>query len=238
MRQILVTLFILVSVNFSNAQNTLVVDPNASVRNVDGDFSAIKISGGIDLYLSQSATVALAVSAADERFKDGIRTVIDKGILRIYYDGDKSLRLKDRKLKVYVSFKDLTNINASGGCDVLVTGAIEVPSLEMQLSGACDFTGMVNVNSLKLDLSGASDVKIAGKAGRVDIESSGASDVKGYDLVTDFCNARASGASDINITVNKEMNAQASGASDIIYKGEAVLKEQHSSGASSISKKG
>jgi len=107
----------------------------------------------------------------------------------------------------------------------------------MVLSGASDFKGGVKVNSLKLDLSGASDVHISGTANTVDIESSGASDVKGYQLVTDMCNATASGASDINITVNKEISANASGASDIYFKGAALIRDIHTSGASSVSRK-
>lgn len=62
--------------------------------------------------------------------------------------------------------------------------------------------------------------------------------MKAYDFVTENCTAHASGASDVNITVNKELNVHASGASDIFYKGTAVIKELHSSGASSVSKKG
>ena len=93
------------------------------------------------------------------------------------------------------------------------------------------------VTSLIMDLSGASDVTISGSASVVVIESSGASDVKGYDLVTDMCTAKASGASDVNITVNKELNARASGSSDIYYKGSAVIKDMQSSGASNISRK-
>jgi hypothetical protein len=104
------------------------------------------------------------------------------------------------------------------------------------MSGACDFKGMVKLNTLKISLSGASDIHISGTAGTVDIESNGASDVKGYELVTDTCNANASGASDIQITVNKELTAHANGASDIKYKGSAVIKDMHSSGASNISK--
>ncbi|MBL0181978.1 MAG: DUF2807 domain-containing protein [Chitinophagaceae bacterium] len=145
--------------------------------------------------------------------------------------------MRNKKLKVYVSFKTLEKLNASGACDVMVTGSIEASSLNMVLSGASDFKGAVKVNSLKLDLSGASDVRISGTANTVDIESSGASDVKGYELVTDMCTATASGASDINITVNKEISANASGASDIYFKGAALIRDIHTSGASNVSRK-
>ena len=237
MKKIILLLSISIAAYVARAQNEIVVDPNASVRTVNGNFTAIKVSGGINLYLSQSNEVAIAVSAAEERFAAGIKTTIEDGVLKIYYEGEKIWKSKDRKLRVYVSLIELEKINATGACDVLVAGSIAVNSLTMQLSGACDFKGMVKVNTLKLNLSGASDVKISGTANTVDIESSGASDVKGYDLVTDFCNAKASGASDINITVNKELNANASGASDIFYKGSGLIIDMHTSGASNISRK-
>jgi hypothetical protein len=229
----LVTLFVALS---SHAQNEIVVDPNASVRMVAGHFDAVKVTGGIDLYLSQSDNVAIAVSAANEDYKEAIKTVIENGTLRIFYDGEKGWIKKDRKLRAYISFSELKKIEASGACDVIVVGSISVTALILQMSGACDFTGIVKLNTLDINLSGASDARISGTAKTVNIKSSGASDVKAFDLVTDICNANISGASDVQITVNSELTASASGASDLKYKGNGVIKEKHSSGASSIVK--
>ncbi len=237
MKKYFLTLFVSLLTLATLAQNDIVVDPNASVRALSGSFTAIKISGGIDLFLSQSDNISLAVSAANETIKEGIKTNIENGVLVISFKGDKSWVRKDRKLKVYVSFKELNNINASGACDLLVAGTIKSPSLVLQMSGACDFNGKVEVDELKLNLSGASDAKISGTAKTVDIVSSGASDVKGYDLVTEVCNTNVSGASDINITVKTELNANASGASNVFYKGSALIKDMHSSGSSTIARK-
>lgn len=237
MKRIVLFFTFIATAILAQAQNEFVVDANAEVRTVSGTFNAIKVSGGIDLYLSQSNEEAVAISASEDKYKAGIKTVVENGTLRIYYDGDKLFSMRNKKLRAYVSFKDLEKLEASGACDVVVAGELKVDALEMQLSGASDFKGKVNLSSLKLDLSGASDVKIEGTATIVNIESSGASDVKGYDLVSDICTAKASGASDVNITVNKELNAHASGASDIHYKGDAVIKEMHSSGASSVGKR-
>ena len=221
----------------SKAQNDIVVDANASVRTIAGQFDAIKISGGIDLYLSQSDNVAIAVSASNENFKEGIKTVIEDGTLKIFYKGENSWRKKDGKLRAYVSFKDIKKLEASGACDVIVTGIISTATLAIQMSGACDFSGNLKTDVLKLNLTGASDAKISGTAGTAVIESSGASDVKAYDLVTNICKINVSGASDVYITVNTELTASATGASDIKYKGNALIKDMHSSGASSVSKK-
>jgi hypothetical protein len=236
MKKIFLVLALFFAAINSNAQNDVVVDANASARNISGSFEAIKVSGGIDLYLSQSDEIAVAVSAADENYKEAIKTVIENGTLRIFYEADKGWNKKDRKLRVYVSFADVKKIEASGACDVFVVDSIITNALILHMSGACDFSGKVKVNTLDINLSGASDAKISGTAKTVNIKSSGASDVKAYELVTDMCNANVSGASDVHITINSELTASASGASDITYKGTAVIKEKHSSGASSISK--
>lgn len=238
MKKFFVSILLTGSLFFASAQKDIINDPNAEPRTVNGSFSSIKISGGIDLFLSPGDE-AIAVSASESKYKDAIKTEISNGLLRIYFDGEKGWNnWKNKNLRVYVSFKNLEKVEASGACDVQVSGVIAVPSLFLNLSGACDFRGAVQVTDLKLNLSGASDVTVKGTAEKVTIESTGASDVKGYELVTEYCTAKASGASDISITVNKELTAHASGASDIKYKGDAVIKEKHTGGASSIDKKG
>jgi hypothetical protein len=214
-------------------------DPNAQVRDVKG-FHAIKISDAIDLYLSQSNEEVVVVSASETKYRDQIKTVVEDGVLYISSDHEGWTWWKNsgkRKMKAYVSFISLDKLIASGACDVRVTGTIASSILEINISGASDFKGDVNVNRLIIDQSGASDAVISGKAYEVKAETSGASDLKAYNLVAENCTARASGASDIRISVNLELNAHATGASGIYYKGDAVIKDMHSSGASSISRK-
>ena len=237
MKKFFLSVAVLLFASLAFAQKTMITDANAEQRTLSGSFNAIKISGGIDLYLSQYETESIAVSASEDQYRDKIKTVIENGTLRIYYDGDKIWSTGSKKLKAYVSFKNLENLMASGASDVVVTGAIAVPVLRIDCSGASDFKGAVKVDKLTIELSGASDAKISGSASEVSIKSSGASDVKGYDLITESCTAKASGASDINITVNKELNVHASGASDVFYKGTGVIRDIHSSGASTVARK-
>lgn len=238
MKRIILSIFVLANFFVAHAQKALVNDANAEQRTLNGSFNSIKISGGIDLYLSQYETESLAVSASEQKYKDGIKTVVENNTLKIYYEGGRKWGGGNKKMKVYVAFKNLQKLQVSGACEVQVAGTVNVNSLVLEMSGASNFKGDVKVTDLSLNLSGASDTKISGNATTVTIESSGASDVKAYDLTTEICNAKASGASDINITVNKELSASASGASDIYYKGNGIIREQRSSGASSIGKKG
>ena len=142
----------------------------------------------------------------------------------------------NRKMKAYVSFKNLDKLEGSGGSDIMVEGSIKVSTLSLDVSGGSDFEGKVEANDLKVDASGGSDVKISGTVKKLDIDASGGSDFKGYELAADVCNLQASGGSDVYITVNKELSAEASGGSDVFYKGNGTVREMKSSGSSSIKK--
>jgi Putative auto-transporter adhesin, head GIN domain len=241
MKKYLMTLLFVAAALSAIAQTTIVNDENAEKRAVSGSFSSIKVSGGIDIYLTQGSDEAVVVSASRDKYKEFIITEVKDGVLSVYYktpEGAIYINGYRKNLRAYISFKTIEKITASGACDIYTTGIITVPSLSLDVSGACDFKGEVKVDNLKVDASGASDVKLSGTAANADLEASGASDLKCYDLITGNCKVSASGASDINITVNKELNVSASGASDVHYKGTCVIKEMRSSGSSSVGKRG
>jgi hypothetical protein len=229
-------MFMLISVLASAQDKVVINDANAQQRTV-GSFKEISVSGSIDLYLSPDEKEIVVVSAKEVSMRDRIVTRVSGDRLEIFFDS-KGLRPNwgDLRLKAYVSFRQLSRLKASGSSDIFVNGVIKGDWLSIELSGSSDFSGAVDVSSLKLDQSGSSDSKLSGRAGSTDIDLSGASDVKGFDLQTNTCTAHASGASDISITVNKELTVNLSGASDVRYKGTGVIREMKSSGSSSVKK--
>lgn len=213
-------------------------DDNARTREVKG-FHAVQISSGIDLYLTQRTGEKVAVSASTGEARDRIRTEVENGVLKIYIEqsvmgwGFHS----NQHLKAYVSFKELDALRASGGSDVYLEDVIRTDKLEMDLSGGSDLRGKVAIRALSIVQSGGSDLFLSGTASSFSVHASGGSDLHGYDLLTSECHVEASGGSDVNITASKELSVHASGGSDVFYKGEAVIRELHSSGSSSVSKK-
>jgi hypothetical protein len=232
-------LCMMLSVALAMSQEKVVVNDKYAQQRSVGGFSEISVSGGIDLYLSPDDKEVVVVSASEPKYRDRIVTRVNGNRLEIYFDNKGMTRWPDRmNLKAYVSFRALQKLKASGASDVYVNGVIKSPSLEIYMSGASDFNGAILVDELKIDQSGSSDSRISGKAERVTIDVSGASDVKAYELTVNYCNVEASGASDIQITVNKELSARASGSSDVQYRGEGLIRDIKTSGASSVSRKG
>jgi hypothetical protein len=210
-------------------------DPNAQVREAK-DFHAISVSSSFDVYLTQDNSEAVAVSASEPKYVAEITVEVRNGVLHIGWQHKGRWNNGNKKLKAYISFKNIDKLTASGACNVNIVGSIKAQELKVNLSGASDVKGQIETSRLSFDLSGASDARISGTASTLDIEASGASSFKGYELSTDKCDAKASGASDIKVTVNKELSANASGASDIHYKGNGVIVDIKTSGASSISR--
>jgi hypothetical protein len=233
MKKIILFASLLVSLGLS-AQKT-VRDDNAVTRNAK-NFHAIEISDGIDLYLSQGNEEMVAVSASDKEYRDKIRVEVINGTLKIDYDHDRnrgwSINWGSRKLKAYVSVKNLDKLYASGGSDILIDGELNGNVLSMHISGGSDFKGKVNLKELTLDASGGSDANISGRTEQLKIDASGGSDVHGYDLIAGTCTVHSSGGSDVHITATKEINANASGGSDIYYKGAAISTTSKSGGGS------
>jgi len=226
----LFSLLVLTGVIVTASAQKTINDANAQKRNVSG-FHAIEVSGGIDLYLSQGDE-AVAVSASKDEYRDKIITEVKDGVLKIWFEWKGNLRIDwgNRKLKAYVSIKNLDGLEASGGSDVIVDGTIKTTKLNMEISGGSDFKGKIESDELKINASGGSEVTVSGKAAKLTIDASGGSDFSGYDFASDICNVEASGGSDVHVTVNKELSANATGGSDIFYKGTGLIRDLKTGG--------
>ena len=234
--KIIFAIALLLSIHTVFAQ-TVVNDPNVEPRNVPS-FHAVQVSSAFEVMISQGNEASVAVSASSKDVISHIQTKVEDGVLSIWLDEKGKKWTKNRKLRAYISVKDMDLFKASGACDIKIDGQLKLSDLILVLSGASVMSGnLVISGKFKVDLSGASDLKITGSADEVVIAAEGASDVKAFDFVTSVCNVTASGASDVRITVDKEISAKLTGASSMSYKGGAIIKDIKTSGASSISKK-
>jgi len=215
-------------------------DANAEPRNLSG-FHAIKISNAFTVYITQGNEDAVAISASKIEYREKIVTKVENGVLIIRFDEDKNFwkgwNGDKQKLKAYISIKKIDRLDVSGACDVFFEEGISAEELTVRLSGASDLKGRIDAKKLSFNINGASDATISGNAAELSVDASGASDFKGFEMTTNYCTAEASGASSVNITVDKELNAKASGASSVRFKGEGLIRDIKTSGSSNVTRK-
>jgi len=236
MKRIMLPLILIIALQSTGIAQKTISDPNVEVRDAK-NFHAIQLSSAFDVYLTQGNEESVAVSASDPKYRDNIKVDVKGGVLIIRYDNNGKWNTGNKKLKAYISFKQIDKLDVSGACDVHIVENWKADNVKIDLSGASNLHGKIDAQKLMVDQSGASDMSLTGTVGQLNVEVSGASDFKGFDLVVDYCNAKASGASDIKITVNKELSAEASGASDVKYKGNGLMRDIKTSGSSSISRR-
>ena len=238
MKKLFLSLFTLITVVAFAQEKTVVADANAEKRTLSGSFSAITISDGIDLILTQGNEESVAVSASEQKYMERFKTVVENGTLKIYFDNSAvnwAINEK-RKLRAYVSFKVLERLNASGGANIKLQGSAKVDDLHMKFTSGTVFVGKLTAKDLTVEQNSGSSINIAGSADKINVEVSSGAFFKGYDLAVNFCDAKASSGGGVRITINKELTAKANSGGGVRYKGDAVIKEIDVSSGGSVKK--
>ncbi|SFE40094.1 head GIN domain-containing protein [Spirosoma endophyticum] len=207
-------------------------------RTVSG-FTGLSVSSGIDVYLTQgnSEKLTFDVKGVDE---DRVISEVKNGVLKLYIErkGFSGWNLgRNNYVKAYVTFKQLNNLEASGGADVFGQGSLSFKDLNLEASGGSDVKLDLKADDLNVSASGGADAVLQGSARTLNANGSGGADLDARKLTVDVCNANSSGGSDVYVNASKELTMKASGGSDIYYYGSAKVLSQSKSGGSDISRK-
>ncbi|MEJ2884471.1 head GIN domain-containing protein [Pedobacter sp. GR22-6] len=193
------------------------------------NFTGVSVSNGIDIYLTQSNNENVKISAHPDLLKNVIVEKEGSNLRVRYKDNVSWSRLfKGQNIKVFINYKNLRSITASGGSDVTGENELKTDQLSILSSGGSDIDLAVRTKELKVQSSGGSDVNLKGTATSMDLSATGGSDIDALGLLSEYAKVRTSGGSDVNIHVTKALDAMASGGSDINYKGNASVKNTSS----------
>lgn len=228
-KTLLLLMFILFYVLPAHSQQT---------RNLPlANFQEISVSSGIDLYLIQGNTESVKV-VAHEDLIDNVIVEKSGSSLKVKYKDNISWSrlLQNQSIKIYITCKTITAINASGGSDVYGQNTLKTNTINISASGGSDIKLSLATQNLELRTSGGSDVNLKGKAVNMNANVSGGSDIEALELLVDYAKVNASGGSDAKVNVEKALQADASGGSDVYYKGNASLKKTSKSKSRDVKK--
>ncbi len=195
-------------------------------------FSALEVSGPLEIILTESDRSSVTVEARSG-YLDDIVTHVENGTLHIHLRKGHHNNIEG-PLKVYVKANKLERIEASGAVKVYATNTLRMRDLDLNLSGATQFSADLRIESLEANISGASSLKLSGNAEQYEIEMSGASKIRAFDLPVKEGRLNMSGASHAEVHVHGLLAVEASGASSVVYDGDPQIKRSVS-GMSSIS---
>jgi hypothetical protein len=209
--------------------NGNVVTKERTVEN----FTGIKVSTGIDVYLKQGDNEKVSVEA-DENLQDYILTEVKNGVLHVYTE--TNIREAERK-RVYVTMKEVRSVSTSSAGDIYGETPIKGDKIDITASSAGNIKLELTAKEIKVDISSSGDMDLKGEADILDADLSSAGDLKAYDLAVREANVSVSSAGDADINVSEKLIARASSAGDINYKGNPKNVDIHASSAGGVHKR-
>ena len=179
-------------------------------RDISG-FTGVKVSSGIDVYLSQGNSFEVRVEA-DENLQEVIVTEKEGNILIVKTERVSIRNAKSKK--VHVTLPDLK---------------------EIKISSAGDLRLEVDAQRIDLDISSSGDADIDGTADEFNVSLSSAGDLNAFDLIAANVDVDVSSAGNASVHATDEISMNASSAGNINYRGDARVIHSQSSSAGNIS---
>ena len=208
---------------------------NRNVKN----FSEIKVSTGVDLYITMGNSEEVKV-VADDDIIDELITEVKGDVLHIYMKRNNNLfnwGSRNETKKVYVTVKELSAIDASSGSDVESENTLKGDHINIEASSGSDIELDLVYKNIRLDTSSGSDAKLSGKAKNFEAEASSGSDISARGLEAAICRVRVSSGSDAVVSVTDELYAKASSGGDVRYYGNPKVKDTDESSGGDVSQR-
>lgn len=192
------------------------------------NFDELEISDAIRVNVVSGS--AFEVSATGERNDlDDLNIFVQDGKLTARYNNSWKKR---QRMDIDIMMPDLAGVDFSGAVNARIEDFVNLPSVEIELSGAsqCDFEG--TGTTLKFDINDASRLNTFGKMKFLDGEASGASQLNAFELETEESDLDVSGASNAKVWVTRLLDVKASGASNVRYRGNPKVEKEVTGGSS------
>lgn len=198
-----------------------------------GSFSKLVVSNGIDVYLTQAAEESLRIEVDGFDLAD-IESEVEGDTLTLSIPSRNARSFPDdHEARAYVSFVQLTSIEASGGSDI-DGRALELDALSVEASGGSDVELGVNAQSLDFAVSGGSDVEVSGETQSLSIAATGGSDISAESLQAESATASVSGGSDASLRASASIVVNAGGGSDVSIYGDPAQRTVNNDRSSDV----
>ncbi|NBL65925.1 hypothetical protein GV828_12010 [Flavobacterium sp. NST-5] len=216
---------ILITATIATAQ----VSENRTV----GNFSKIKVSQGIELFYTPSATQSIKVETDDNEKLKMIKTEMEGNTLKVFIDAnsvqigsdDKKRKRRNRNwnnnvnfkvLKVWVSAPNVDGFKASSSGSIKVEKPVSANEFSIDASSSGSISGNFSSKVIHVDISSSADANLQVDTEKINIQASSSADADISGKATELY-VKASSSADVNADNLQVQNAkiEASSSADV-----------------------
>ena len=180
-------------------------------REINEDFTGIKVSQGIEVILTQDSQVSLSAEM-DDNLHELLITEVKDGILKMYFEKNVSKR---KASIIYLSIPKISSIKTSSGSEVESKNTLKVNDLYVDSSSGSEISLRVDANNIESESSSGSEIDLIGTCISLSADSSSGSQIDADELQAETVTAEASSGSDINVYASRSIPAKASSGASI-----------------------
>ncbi len=200
-------------------------------RKISSDFDAIKVSQGINLYLTQGNETGLSVEV-DENILDLLVTEIEGDVLKIYFEKNVSRATKN----VYLTANKLNSIKSSSGSSVKGEGTFKSKSMVLKSSSGSEIKLNLDAENVTCSTSSGADIRVSGITNTFNGDASSGSQIDADALKAQVSIVDVSSGANIDTYASEKIVANASSGGDIDFYGNPKSVNKSKSSGGSISK--
>ena len=202
-------------------------------REIKENFTSVKVSEGINLFLSQGDK-SKVITEADENIQEFLITEVENGTLKIHFS---ELIGKVAAKNIYVTMPVIEKITASSAADIKAKTLISSDNLTIDASSGADIEARIETANLTCKSSSGADIDLTGNCGTANFQASSGADIDAKDLEADTVTVKSSSGGDISVFVKKSLTADASSGGDVSYYGNPEKIDINTSSGGDINKR-
>ena len=188
-------------------------------------FSTLKASGVYELKLSQGDKESVRIEA-DENLQEYFSVKNDGNKLVIDMDKLKKKNLKTKsKMKVYVSFKKLTEMELKTVGNVASEEKLSFDDLELKNKSVGNVNLQLTAKKLEVNNSSVGNIKLSGNAQDAVVKNTGVGSFEAGGFVVQTMNIENTGVGHAEVNAEKNLTVKDSFLGKVKNKGAAVVRK-------------
>jgi hypothetical protein len=147
-----------------------------------GNVSTLLLNGTCSVHLTQSNSASVRVEA-DSALQD--KVLIETKGDTLLLSTNKSRKDRKKKINVYISFVELTEINSRINGELITTAPIKQRNLRYKSTALGNSNLQLEVDSLWLNISANGETRLSGRAIHCELKNNSVGHVKAGDLMVE-----------------------------------------------------
>jgi hypothetical protein len=187
-------------------------------------FTALKVSSGVQVFLTQGDTESLRIEARGFEKKDIIAEV-DGGELKLsirlqgWLGNRKADRNTSRYIKAYLTARQLNEITVASGAQLTGETPFQTGKMALSAKSGATLTMALKATDVEISSGAGSTATLTGSAKTVSASASGGATIDADGLTANTCQAEATSGASVRVYADNELFVKASTGGSVNHSG-------------------